>query len=91
MKVRIALLGAVAAVGLTVTTAVPANAATVASSGVRENFDNEPDTDPALPANREWGRAILARAAASSAPAAPYMIAETFFSRLPSIKAQIEI
>nr|WP_188219131.1 bifunctional proline dehydrogenase/L-glutamate gamma-semialdehyde dehydrogenase [Microcella alkalica] len=40
--------------------------ATVASSGVRDNFDNEPDTDPALPANREWGRAILARAAAST-------------------------
>ncbi|WP_210508167.1 proline dehydrogenase family protein [Naasia sp. SYSU D00057] len=25
-------------------------------------FENEPDTDPSLPANREWGRAILARA-----------------------------
>ncbi|WP_235451370.1 proline dehydrogenase family protein [Yonghaparkia sp. Root332] len=39
--------------------------ATAASVGVRDNFDNEPDTDPALPANREWGRAILARAADS--------------------------
>ncbi len=31
-------------------------------SGVREGFSNAPDTDPALPANREWGRAILQRA-----------------------------
>lgn len=32
--------------------------------GVRDAFDNEPDTDPALPANREWGRAVLRVAAA---------------------------
>ena len=31
----------------------------------RPVFDNEPDTDPALAANREWGRAILARSTAS--------------------------
>lgn len=34
--------------------------------GVRRGFDNAPDTDPALPANREWGRAILARAATTT-------------------------
>lgn len=34
--------------------------------GVRRGFANEPDTDPALPANREWGRAILARSATST-------------------------
>ncbi len=28
-------------------------------------FRNEPDTDPALPANREWGRRVLERSAAS--------------------------
>ncbi len=28
-------------------------------------FHNEPDTDPAIAANREWGRAILARSAES--------------------------
>ena len=39
--------------------------ATAASLGVRENFDNEPDTDPALPANRQWGRAILERSRAT--------------------------
>ncbi|MDO9590874.1 MAG: bifunctional proline dehydrogenase/L-glutamate gamma-semialdehyde dehydrogenase, partial [Microcella sp.] len=30
--------------------------------GVRSGFENAADTDPALPANREWGRAILQRA-----------------------------
>ncbi|MCP2370168.1 RHH-type proline utilization regulon transcriptional repressor/proline dehydrogenase/delta 1-pyrroline-5-carboxylate dehydrogenase [Agromyces terreus] len=30
-------------------------------SGVTPGFRNEPDTDPALAANREWGRRILAR------------------------------
>ncbi len=34
--------------------------------GVRQGFHNAPDTDPALPANREWGRAILARSATST-------------------------
>lgn len=31
------------------------------SKSVLGGFHNEPDTDPALPANRAWGRAILAR------------------------------
>ena len=31
-------------------------------AGVRAGFLNAADTDPALPANREWGRAILQRA-----------------------------
>jgi RHH-type transcriptional regulator, proline utilization regulon repressor / proline dehydrogenase / delta 1-pyrroline-5-carboxylate dehydrogenase len=30
--------------------------------GVRDHFDNESDTDPAIPGNRAWGRAILERA-----------------------------
>ncbi len=30
--------------------------------GVRSGFENAADTDPALPSNREWGRAILQRA-----------------------------
>lgn len=30
-------------------------------SGVTPGFANEPDTDPALAANRDWGRRILAR------------------------------
>lgn len=34
--------------------------------GVREGFANAADTDPALPGNREWGRAILQRAHAST-------------------------
>ncbi|MFF2273660.1 proline dehydrogenase family protein [Agromyces sp. NPDC058136] len=32
-----------------------------AGPGVTPGFSNEPDTDPALAANREWGRRILAR------------------------------
>lgn len=32
-----------------------------AGSGVTPGFRNEPDTDPALAANREWGRRILER------------------------------
>ena len=32
-----------------------------AGPGVTPGFRNEPDTDPALAANREWGRRILAR------------------------------
>ncbi len=31
-------------------------------AGVRAGFTNAADTDPALPANREWGRSILQRA-----------------------------
>ena len=31
------------------------------SVGVQTGFHNEPDTDPSLPANRAWGRRILAR------------------------------
>lgn len=30
-----------------------------------EGFSNEPDTDPSLPANREWGARVLARSADS--------------------------
>ena len=33
-------------------------------TGVLHGFANEPDTDPALPANRQWGRAVLRAAAA---------------------------
>ncbi|MGN7252280.1 bifunctional proline dehydrogenase/L-glutamate gamma-semialdehyde dehydrogenase [Arthrobacter sp. SAFR-014] len=32
----------------------------------RTGFHNTPDTDPSLPANRDWGRAILDRVAAST-------------------------
>ena len=32
----------------------------------REGFQNTPDTDPALPANRDWGRAILGRVPSST-------------------------
>ncbi|WP_026851850.1 bifunctional proline dehydrogenase/L-glutamate gamma-semialdehyde dehydrogenase [Glaciibacter superstes] len=35
------------------------------ASVVLSGFDNEPDTDPALPANRAWGRRILGRVAQS--------------------------
>ncbi|KUM33805.1 1-pyrroline-5-carboxylate dehydrogenase [Arthrobacter sp. EPSL27] len=31
-----------------------------------DSFRNTPDTDPALPANRDWGRAILGRVATST-------------------------
>lgn len=34
--------------------------------GVRTGFENTPDTDPSLPGNREWGRAILQRAQTST-------------------------
>jgi len=34
--------------------------------GVRRGFANAADTDPALPGNREWGRAILQRARTST-------------------------
>jgi RHH-type proline utilization regulon transcriptional repressor/proline dehydrogenase/delta 1-pyrroline-5-carboxylate dehydrogenase len=32
----------------------------------RTGFHNTPDTDPSLPANRDWGRAILERVPAST-------------------------
>ena len=32
----------------------------------RDGFDNTPDTDPSLPANRTWGRSILARVEGST-------------------------
>ncbi|BCW73181.1 bifunctional proline dehydrogenase/L-glutamate gamma-semialdehyde dehydrogenase [Arthrobacter sp. NicSoilB8] len=32
----------------------------------RDSFENTPDTDPSLPANRDWGRAILGRVATST-------------------------
>ncbi|KQO96602.1 proline dehydrogenase family protein [Leifsonia sp. Leaf264] len=35
-------------------------------SAASGRFHNEPDTDPALPANRAWGRRILAKVAAST-------------------------
>ena len=38
--------------------------------GVDDGFANEPDTDPSLPANRAWGRAILAAASDASVFAA---------------------
>ncbi|PVZ96408.1 1-pyrroline-5-carboxylate dehydrogenase [Amnibacterium flavum] len=38
-----------------------------APRGVDEPFAGEPDTDPALPANRAWGRAALVRATTSTA------------------------
>ncbi|MET4095987.1 bifunctional proline dehydrogenase/L-glutamate gamma-semialdehyde dehydrogenase [Arthrobacter sp. UYCu712] len=31
-----------------------------------DSFENTPDTDPSLPANRDWGRAILGRVTAST-------------------------
>ena len=31
-----------------------------------DSFENTPDTDPSLPANRDWGRAILGRVATST-------------------------
>jgi RHH-type proline utilization regulon transcriptional repressor/proline dehydrogenase/delta 1-pyrroline-5-carboxylate dehydrogenase len=31
-----------------------------------DSFENTPDTDPALPANRDWGRAILGRVTTST-------------------------
>lgn len=39
-------------------------------AGVRAGFENTPDTDVALPANREWARAILERAATTTRGAA---------------------
>ena len=39
--------------------------------GVLAAFDNEADTDPALPANRQWGRAILDAAALHATQKAP--------------------
>jgi len=36
------------------------------SKSVLGGFHNEPDTDPSLPANRAWGRAILARVETST-------------------------
>lgn len=46
--------------------AADAAAALPEPCGVRRGFENAPDTDPALPANREWGRAILARSATTT-------------------------
>jgi len=37
-----------------------------AAPAIDATFRNEPDTDPALPANRAWGRRILARVQAST-------------------------
>ncbi len=43
----------------------PAAPAAPAGAGATPGFRNESDTDPALAANREWGRRILARVPAS--------------------------
>ena len=40
--------------------------AALAGPGVTPGFRNEPDTDPALAANREWGRRILERVPGST-------------------------
>ncbi|SDR74320.1 bifunctional proline dehydrogenase/L-glutamate gamma-semialdehyde dehydrogenase [Microterricola viridarii] len=50
-----------------VTAAAHAVAAAVApEAAAHTGFRNEPDTDPALPANRAWGRAILTRVEGST-------------------------
>ncbi len=41
--------------------------AAASGSAATPGFHNEPDTDPALAANREWGRSILARVPGSTA------------------------
>lgn len=41
-------------------------AAALAGPGVTPGFRNEPDTDPALAANRDWGRRILERVPGST-------------------------
>ncbi|WP_157001010.1 proline dehydrogenase family protein [Agromyces laixinhei] len=43
-----------------------AASAAPAGSGVTPGFRNEPDTDPALAPNREWGRRILERVSGST-------------------------
>lgn len=42
------------------------NRALPAAPMPHDSFENTPDTDPSLPANRDWGRAILGRVAAST-------------------------
>ena len=42
------------------------NRALAAAPLPRDSFENTPDTDPSLPANRDWGRAILGRVATST-------------------------
>ncbi len=59
-----------AVLGLTrgsVSTALDPDAApgAVAPAAARSGFHNEPDTDPSMPANRAWGRRILARVESS--------------------------
>ncbi|AMB60590.1 bifunctional proline dehydrogenase/L-glutamate gamma-semialdehyde dehydrogenase [Microterricola viridarii] len=46
--------------------AASAPAPTTPESIAHVGFHNEPDTDPALPANRAWGRAILAKVEGST-------------------------
>jgi RHH-type transcriptional regulator, proline utilization regulon repressor / proline dehydrogenase / delta 1-pyrroline-5-carboxylate dehydrogenase len=46
------------------------SAAVPEPGGVRAGFENTPDTDVALPANREWARAILERAVTTTRGAA---------------------
>ncbi|MFC5502334.1 bifunctional proline dehydrogenase/L-glutamate gamma-semialdehyde dehydrogenase [Lysinimonas soli] len=50
-------------------------------------FENEPDTDPALAANREWGRAILERSADSGLGVAT--LAAAAVSDLPALQQRI--
>ncbi len=58
-----AVLGLTRGSNLTALDQDPASAAVPATK--RSGFHNEPDTDPSLPANRAWGRRILARVEAS--------------------------
>jgi len=48
------------------TDAAAAAAAELTGPGVTPGFRNEPDTDPALAANRDWGRRILERVPTST-------------------------
>lgn len=57
-----ALDGELNADGLDASSDAPA----LAGPGVTPGFRNEPDTDPALAANREWGRRILERVPGST-------------------------
>ncbi|WP_448808221.1 proline dehydrogenase family protein [Agromyces bauzanensis] len=47
--------------GIELTDAAASASTVAAGPGATPGFRNEPDTDPALAANREWGRRILAR------------------------------
>ncbi len=53
-----------------------------------EGFTNEPDTDPSLAGNREWGREVLARSATSDAGRA--LIAEHRLETVDQLDAVFE-